>query len=81
MTVLLDAFNKSQCLSAAGPVSSLMITEYKCSGRQENPDHPLQWQENINLKSILQVDLKFHFLSYHLDRSELLSLSEDNPSE
>jgi len=40
MTVLLEAFNKIQCLSAAGPVSSLTVNEYKCSDRQENSDHP-----------------------------------------
>lgn len=55
MTFLLEAFNKIQCLSAAGSVSSLMVTEYKCSGRQENPDHRQQWEVKINLKSILQA--------------------------
>lgn len=55
MTVLLEAFNEIQHLSAAGPVSSLMVTEYKCSGRQENPDHPQKWEVKINLKSILQA--------------------------
>ena len=84
MTVLLEAFNKIQCLSAAGPVSSLTVNEYKCSDRQENSDHPQKWEVKINFKSILQAftsTFKFHFLSYHLDCFELLCLSEDDPSE